>query len=88
MSARRTSAIGHADVGRGGSLAMAGQRDDHLTDDAAGQPTLEELREFMEGDLLDVPARPEFKERLRRKLWAIVRARAVKPDPDRGPHSR
>jgi hypothetical protein len=37
--------------------------------------TPEELREFLEGDLLDVRADPEFKERLRRMLWDMVRAR-------------
>ena len=37
--------------------------------------TVEELREFLEGDVLDVRADPEFKERLRRMLWDMVRAR-------------
>lgn len=37
--------------------------------------TPEELREFLEGDRLDVRADPEFKERLRRTLWEMVRAR-------------
>jgi hypothetical protein len=41
--------------------------------------TLEELREFLEGDRLDVRADPEFKERLRRRLWDIVRARTQRP---------
>ena len=35
----------------------------------------EELQEFLEGDGLDVRADPAFKERLRRKLWEIVRGR-------------
>jgi len=35
----------------------------------------EELQEFLEGDSLDVRADPAFKERLRRKLWEIVRSR-------------
>ena len=30
--------------------------------------TPEELREFLEGDLSEVEVRPEFKERLRKKL--------------------
>ena len=33
----------------------------------------QELREFMSADLIDVGADPVFKERLRRKLWNIVR---------------
>ena len=37
--------------------------------------TAEELREFLDGDLLEVRADPEFKERLRRTLWDMVRAR-------------
>ena len=35
----------------------------------------EELQDFLEGDRLDVKADPAFKERLRRKLWEIVRSR-------------
>lgn len=38
--------------------------------------TLDELREFLEADLLDVRADPAFKERLRQRLWALVSARA------------
>lgn len=38
---------------------------------------MEELREFLEGDLVKVHADPEFKEELRRKLWEIVRSRAA-----------
>ena len=34
--------------------------------------TMEELREFLEGDLLDARADPEFKERLRRQLAAFL----------------
>ncbi len=37
--------------------------------------TLEELREFLEGDLLEGQADPEFKERLRQQLWEMLRAR-------------
>jgi hypothetical protein len=46
-----------------------------MMDDAAMEFTPEELREFLEADRLGVRADPEFKERLRRKLWAIVRFR-------------
>ena len=38
--------------------------------------TSEELREFLEADLVDVCADPEFKERLRRRLWDLVRERS------------
>ncbi len=36
--------------------------------------TMDELREFLEADTLDVQADPEFKERLRRTLWDLVQA--------------
>jgi len=38
--------------------------------------TLDELREFLEADLVEVRADPEFKERLRRRLWDLVRDRS------------
>lgn len=54
-----------------------------MTRDRNGRPmnedamefTLEELREFLHGDVLGVRADPEFKERLRRVLWEMVRER-------------
>jgi len=44
-------------------------------DDAAVDFTTDELREFLEADRLAVRADPAFKERLRRKLWGIIRFR-------------
>lgn len=44
-------------------------------EEGAMEFTAEELREFFEGDQLDVRADPEFKERLRHMLWDMVRAR-------------
>ena len=35
----------------------------------------EELQEFLSADLTGVSADPEFKERLREKLWKMVRER-------------
>jgi hypothetical protein len=52
-----------------------------LEEEIAGV-TLEELREFLEADELEVPADPAFKERLRRRLWELVLERAEKPAPD------
>jgi hypothetical protein len=43
-------------------------------EEMAREFTTEELQEFLEADLLDVQADPEFKERLRRKLWELVQA--------------
>lgn len=60
--------------GAGGRL-MGGDRGREDMDEGAMEFSLDELREFLEGDQLDVRADPEFKERLRRKLWEIVRAR-------------
>ena len=37
--------------------------------------SLEELREFIEADLVDVHADPEFKQSLRQRLWEMVQAR-------------
>jgi hypothetical protein len=45
--------------------------------------TVEELREFLEGDVADVRADPEFKERLRRTLWEMVRSRRPQPHYDK-----
>ena len=44
-------------------------------EDGVMEFSLEELREFLEGDLLDVRADPVFKQRLRRKLGELVQAR-------------
>jgi hypothetical protein len=57
-------------------------RDGFAMDEAAMEVSMEELREFLEGDLLDVRADPAFKERLRRKLWDMVRARATGRPPE------
>ena len=51
-------------------------------DEDAMEFTVEELREFLEGDVADVRADPEFKERLRRTLWDMVRARHPQPCND------
>ena len=34
---------------------------------------MRELAEFLEGDLAPGDARPEFREQLRRELWAMLR---------------
>ncbi len=44
-------------------------------DDASMDFTMDELREFLAADAHGVHANPGFKERLRRKLWEIVRFR-------------
>lgn len=42
---------------------------------AALECSIEELREFLEADLVDVPVDLEFKECLRDRLWNMVEAR-------------
>jgi len=49
--------------------------EDILTDDFS----IDELREFLEADLVDVKVDPEFKERLRRQLWDLLQDRARRP---------
>ena len=53
-------------------------------DEGAMDVTVEELREFVAADRLDVRANPRFKERLRRKLWEIVRLRSSKSPEEKG----
>lgn len=49
--------------------------------------SIDELREFLEADLIDVPVDAEFKERLRQQLWEIVQRQAARRDPSgKGPH--
>ena len=38
--------------------------------------SIDELREFLEADLVDVKVDPEFKERLRKQLWELVQDQA------------
>lgn len=45
-------------------------------DEAMLEYTAEELREFLQADLLDVPVDPRFRERLKRRLWQLVQDQA------------
>ena len=47
-----------------------------MTDEVMTEFTIEELREFLQGDILDVPVDPAFKERLKRRLWELVKEQA------------
>jgi len=55
-----------------------------ITEDILTEFSIDELREFLEADLVDVKVDPEFKERLRKQLWDIVQDRAR--GPQRSPH--
>jgi hypothetical protein len=48
--------------------------------------TADELREFLEADVMDVRADPAFKEGLRRRLWEFVlsRTKSGPPPSDEG----
>ena len=56
---------------RGGSRGL---RDTEF-EDALDVVKPEELAEFLSADLSGIEADPEFKERLRRRLWQMVSAR-------------
>jgi hypothetical protein len=55
-----------------------------MSDDVLTDFSIDELREFLEADLVDVKVDPEFKERLRKQLWDLVQDRAR--GPQRTPH--
>jgi len=57
------------------SVKRPGGREE-IMDEQSLEFTVDELREFLEGDYVEVQADPAFKERLRRKLWDLVEARA------------
>lgn len=66
VASRRGAASRPSDAGDAWTLPGA-------PDEADIDPA--ELREFLAADLLDVQADPVFKERLRMKLWRLVRVR-------------
>jgi hypothetical protein len=55
---------------------MSAKSERPSVDDASMDITMDELREFLEADAGGVRADPGFKERLRRRLWEIVRFRS------------
>jgi hypothetical protein len=46
-----------------------------MMEEALMDATADELREFLEADVMDVRVDPVFKEALRRRLWEFVLAR-------------
>jgi len=63
---------------------MRRTREQEVLERTATEIDPEELREFLEADLLGSQADPRFKEDLRRKLWLLVQERYGEgsPDPD------
>ena len=53
---------------------MGGKPGEDEMTEGSMEVTMEELQEFLEADRSEVHARPEFKERLREKLWGLVQA--------------
>ncbi|MCG8587709.1 MAG: hypothetical protein MJE66_00270 [Proteobacteria bacterium] len=51
------------------------ERDLEMLDEGALDFSIDELREFLEADTAEEAADPAFKERLRRKLWDLVRSK-------------
>jgi hypothetical protein len=50
-----------------------------MMEDILMEFSIDELREFLEADLVDVKVDPEFKERLRKQLWDLVQEHARSP---------
>jgi hypothetical protein len=50
-----------------------------MTENILTDFSIDELREFLEADLVDVKVDPEFKERLRKQLWDLVQNHARGP---------
>jgi hypothetical protein len=57
-----------------------------MTEDILTDISIEELREFLEADLFEVPVDPEFKEQLRKKLWDLVQTQNGGRGPDDRSH--
>jgi len=50
-----------------------------MMEDILSDFSIDELREFLEADLVDVKVDPEFKGRLRKQLWDLVQDHARGP---------
>ncbi len=59
----------------GEATGMSATASEVISDEGMMDFTMDELREFLAADHLDVPADPDFRERLRRKLWDLVQSR-------------
>src|SRR4030095_772948 len=57
-----------------------------MLEDILSDFSIDELREFLEADLVDVKGDPEFKERLRKRLCDLGQDRAA--GPQAGHHRR
>ena len=55
---------------------MSAKRRDSSTDRTSEDTEMDEIREFLEADAVEVKADPTFKEALRDQLWAVVESQA------------
>jgi hypothetical protein len=55
---------------------MSAKRRDSGTDRTSEDTEMDEIREFLEADAVEVKADPTFKKELRDKLWEVVESKA------------
>ena len=67
---------------RGGVPSADAEQDQAMTEELMMDFTVEELREFLQADLLDVPVDPRFKERLKRRLWELLKEQSARRGGD------
>jgi len=60
---------------------LGADREFEMLKEALIDVTADELREFLEADVMDVRADPVFKEALRRRLWEFVLTRTKSDSP-------
>lgn len=61
---------------------MGGKPGDEGFDEDGMGVTMEELEDFLEADRLPIRANPEFRERLRRRLWDLIQGRVLRAGRD------
>ena len=74
---------GRRAAGISSDVATKSKVEQELEEEFAMDFSPDELHEFLAADLVEVPVDPEFKERLRQKLWDAVRQRYGKAGPPR-----
>lgn len=57
---------------RDGTPEVELEQSRRMIDEQVAELSEEELREFLQADLLGVPVDPKFKQRLKRRLWDLV----------------
>ncbi len=67
---------------KGDAMGWESTGDEAVMDDSVEgvEYSAEELREFLSADLVEVQADPRFKERLRLRLWDLLKSRRTDDD--------